>query len=369
MAYINGKETTMQYINGKGVMFAVRPPKIAGLFDENDTLIASWDELVNTYGMDVEKNYTKYTYNTDTASPYYVLTKKSKLAKGKKLVMGSKVTSIGDHTFRACTSLESIVIPDSVTSIGERAFYKCTSLTSIEIPNSVTSIGKCAFDSCTSLTSIEIPNSVTSIGSYAFEFCRSLTSIVIGDSVTSIGDDAFYCCYSLIEVINKSSLNIVAGSYDYGYVGCYAKYIITDESQSYLKNVDDFIFYDDGTDIYLVKYIGNDTEITLPEYDGGKEYSIYEYACYNDKITSVIMPDSVTSIGSCAFYKCTSLTSIEIPNSVTSIGKGAFYNCTSLTNISFNGTIMQWKAISKGAEWKDSVPATYVQCTDGQVAL
>ena len=51
-------------------------------------------------------------------------------------------------------------------------------------------------------------------------------------------------------------------------------------------------------------------------------------------VTSVIFANdnSVTSIGSNAFYYCTSLTSITIPNSVTSIGSFAFYNCTSLTS-------------------------------------
>ena len=52
-------------------------------------------------------------------------------------------------------------------------------------------------------------------------------------------------------------------------------------------------------------------------------------------LTSINIPESVTSIGALAFYYCTSLTSIIIPESVTSIGALAFYNCTSLTTIIF----------------------------------
>ena len=71
-----------------------------------------------------------------------------------------------------------------------------------------------------------------------------------------------------------------------------------------------------------------------------------------------------------AFYSCTSLSSVTIPNSVTTIGESTFYNCTSLSNINFNGTIAQWKAITKGTEWHVGVPSTTkVTCTDGQTTM
>ena len=59
------------------------------------------------------------------------------------------------------------------------------------------------------------------------------------------------------------------------------------------------------------------------------------YGCYN--LTSVVIPDSVTSIGEYAFYSCSSLTSVVIPDSVTSIGGDAFYGCDSLTSVTIKG--------------------------------
>jgi hypothetical protein len=56
------------------------------------------------------------------------------------------VSSIGDHSFYACSNLKNITIPNNVTYIGVGAFYNCTSLASITIPDSVTSIGRNAFE-------------------------------------------------------------------------------------------------------------------------------------------------------------------------------------------------------------------------------
>ena len=79
---------------------------------------------------------------------------------------------------------------------------------------------------------------------------------------------------------------------------------------------------------------------------------------------------NLETIRNSAFYECTSLSSVTIPNSVTTIGNSAFSECTSLSNINFNGTIAQWKAITKGTEWHVGVPSTTkVTCTDGQTTM
>ncbi|MBQ4136450.1 MAG: leucine-rich repeat domain-containing protein, partial [Clostridia bacterium] len=161
---------------------------------------------------------------------------------------------------------------------------------------------------------------------------------------------AFSGCYKLVEVINKSSLTFTKGSTSNGCVARCALEVHDGESKIVNKN--GYLFYTVDGVIYLVNYVGNDTELTLPENYNGENYEIYKYLFYdNDKITKVTIPDSVTSIGERAFCKCSDLTSVTIGNGVTSIGYFAFYNCISLTSIKYRGTGTQWNAISKGSDW------------------
>lgn len=305
----------------------------------------------------------------------------------KSIVIPNSITSIGKSTFSYCTSLTSITIPNSVTNIGESAFNDCDSLASITIPDSVTSIGFATFYSCNGLTSVTIGNGVKSIGNSAFCYCDKLTSITIPQNVTSIDNNAFEWCYRLVEIYNKSSIDIVAGSDGNGYVGYYAKNVYTSSNGSKLTTTaDGFVLYDNAT---LVQYVGNQTDITIP--DGLT--SIIDSAFYRyNELTSITIPDGLTNIGESAFYQCSNLTSITIPNSVKSIGERAFKNCYSLEsitipnsvtsigdwafsycgklkNINFNGTKIQWNFIEKGFEWNEYTSNFIVHCTDGDLDM
>ena len=291
------------------------------------------------------------------------------------VTIGNSVTSIGYSAFNGCSSLTSVTIPDSVTSIGQSAFSGCNGLTSVTIGNSVTSIGDRAFDNCSKLKSIYytgtasewaqidglsglmsssitlyinnepvtnvVLENITEIKPYAFSGCSGLTSVTIGNSVTSIESGAFKNCSSLTSVTIPDSVTSIG---DYAFAACsgLTSINVSEQNKNY-KSIDSNLYSKDGT--------------TLIQYAIGKT------------ATEFTIPDSVTSIGGAAFSACTGLTSVTIGNGVKSIGNSAFYGCSSLNDITFNGTKAQWLAINKGVSWKDSVPATVVHCSDGDLDI
>ena len=294
----------------------------------------------------------------------------------KNLVIGNSVTNIRSHAFKGCTGLTAVTLPNAMTDIGGWAFAYCTGLTEVTIPNAVTYIGSGAFSGCTGLTEVTIPNAVTEIGFRAFSGCTGLTEVTIPNAVTHIGDGVFAYCTGLKKVIwnARNVQNFLHNYSTYPFLSC--------------KQLTDFVFGEEVEHIPALLccelaslknlVIGNSvTSIGISAFDGcsglteviwnarnvqdfqdnssrpfsgcdrltdfvfGEEVEhIPDYLCYQlTSLNTIVIPNSVTSIGTNAFSFCSGLKTVTIPNSVTSIGTNAFSFCSGLKTVTIPNSV------------------------------
>ena len=171
---------------------------------------------------------------------------------------------------------------------------------------------------------------VETIGNAAFRD-SSVTSVTIPASVTEIGSNAFAGCTNLTSVHyagDWSNLTIQSGNP-----------AVQDAANELLF---DFEFTPDNTAVIVTnyKYKGTAADVTIPSRYKGKPVTAIDHAAFHDSaVTSVTIPDSVTSISDGAFGFCSQLTNISIPNSVTYISFSAFRACTSLKSITLPSSL------------------------------
>lgn len=324
---------------------------------------------------------------TDSAHPRF-----------KEIQIPDSVETIGTNAFHNCQDLESITLPASLETIESSAFSGCRNLSKVKLPTSLTTIDIdiYVFDGCSSLETVFYDGSlaqwsekinvangflgdshpslvtgdytaqfipvkddaypppktvtitkytgtestvilpskisswpVTKIGEDAFQDNTTITSVTIPASVTEIGSNAFAGCTNLTSVHyagDWSNLTIQSGNP-----------AVQDAANAPLF---DFKFTPDNTAVIVTRYNGTAADVTIPSRYKGKPVTAIEHAAFfNSAVTSVTIPDSVTSIDDNAFGFCSQLTNISIPNSVTYIGFSAFAHCTSLKSITLPSSL------------------------------
>lgn len=256
------------------------------------------------------------------------------------------LVNISSYAFEFCSKLEHLVIPSTVDSIGENAFYSCSALEQInipqgikslanevlahtgiktlDIPSSVNYIGEKAFRNCESLQSIKLPEGLTLLNDELFDGCKQLSDIQIPSTVTTIKKAAFNDCKALKTITLPASLSTFENSSwsdNSIFSGCSAlKSIMVEAGNKYFES--------DGTALY------NKAKDTL--------------ICFPAGVTSVVVPQSVKTIGVKAFCSCDSLQNIMFEDGVSDlvIEQYAFENCKNINKLVITSGIKEAKYLA-----------------------
>lgn len=291
----------------------------------------------------------------------------------------ASLKTIESSVFDGCRNLSEVKLPASLTAIQSSVFHRCSAKTvfydgSLEQWNHITADNDVLGYSCPSLvmddytaqfipveddpdhpfpgpppktvtitkytgteSTVILPSTisswpVTKVGEDALKDNTTITSVTIPANVTEIGSNAFAGCTNLTSVNYEgdwSNLTIQSGNP-----------AVQDAANAPLF---DFEFIPpDNTAVIVTdyKYNGAAADVTIPSrYQGKPVTTIGHAAFFNSAVTSVTIPDSVTSISDEAFINCPKLTNISIPNSVTYIGFSAFSSCTSLKSITLPSSL------------------------------
>ena len=171
----------------------------------------------------------------------------------------------------------------------------------------------------TLVVDLVIPDYVTNIKDFAFIGCTSLESVTAYGTLKTIGMQAFAECYNLKKVKLDNSSLVTVMKYAFNDCTALEELHITDIAKWCATN------FENG--------YSNPLQYT------GKFY------INNLPITTLVIPDGVTTIGMYTFYGYTDLVDVIIPETVTTIDNYAFDKCTSLETVYYKEELEKWKNI------------------------
>ena len=278
-----------------------------------------------------------------------------------------KITLVHEQLFRNCTNLSSpIIIPTNVTKILTQAFQDCTSLSIVTMGNSVTEIINSAFINCTGITSIQLSNTLRILGGKIFQN-SGLQTLFIPRTLRDFGSNALNTT-SLLNVMFDVSSVIYTSSNTYPWMYNPFRDNSNEASSSVtFLGINSFTELEDPAKSQVVPkfnnvFYGGNTfyDVNDVSYEIISEFGVLSKSSYvNDlsaidissveitttlriddntfegayNLLSVTLGDALVEIGNSAFLDCSAITSITIPDAVTSIGDNAFQGSTSLSSV------------------------------------
>ena len=238
--------------------------------------------------------------------------------KGSAFFYGN-LTAVAADAFAGNTVLTGITLPDGITTIGSNAFNGCPALASITLPKSVTTFSDNAFaglPSATDVWCLAQPSALTWDGTGFKDGKATQMHVLAVDDWTSL--------------FSSANVTFVCG------FTCFS-YNATDKENSSFYALDKFT---GATDMALHEFdteSGKGTVIFKGVVTGLEDKTFYG----NKLLTGIIIPDSVTVLGSYVFNNCKKLTTVSLPNAITSIGFNLFNNCASLATVNIPTSITE----------------------------
>ena len=333
----------------------------------------------------------------------------------EEVVVPDSVISIGSEAFYNCPDLVQVYLPEGVT-VGENAFNNCSHLETAVINKSVVfaenSFSARQIVGCSGSTAEEYANQRNlpfyDLNELLFEYSNRGDSVAItkyngldevvaipeainGLPVTAIesgifNDGGYYSRAPGFRVTSVTIPNTVQTISNNAFYKNYRLTVFAHGNAPFISSSDvvrnnDFIDLDnieyrtEQNTAIITKFNETDTSssgssyyynynlfVSLPKViDGKKLVAIDESAFANgNKISDIIIPNTVNAIGKDAFMNCSSLYDVYLPNSVSVIGEGAFGDCRSLLLVTpvYNEITEMWEDHYNDAKYRIVIPSS-----------
>ncbi|MBR1676988.1 MAG: leucine-rich repeat protein [Clostridia bacterium] len=187
-----------------------------------------------------------------------------------KIVGGKTLTAICKYSMQNVAELKSIVVPDTVKDIGK--FGLATHIDSVSLPQSLETVTEYSLGGITT-EKLVLPDSVKVIETSAFEVSR-IKYIYIRKMPDFIGDYAFCNLTGICTILTGAS------EADAAFSGDWSNGVPVIYSYDELLKNDDYIYKVEENVVTLVRYIGNESEVEIPQTIDGKRVAIVKKDCF-----------------------------------------------------------------------------------------